>query len=158
MPDRPLCDDGWFDTYGYILLLLLLPPPVVWFELVVVMEAPAAPTAAADPPAPCGEFGLPSLLVSGLPSEFDVVSVELCDEMCELINGWNCGYFGSMLSNRNLDIAHITNWWPQSFSFYLLLHHHIHIGRWWHMMIIIIHWCWWRFCTLHKYSQNYFFL
>lgn len=53
------------------------------------------------------EFGLPSELFNGLPSEFDVVNVELCDDICELINGWNCGYFGSMLSNRNLDIAHI---------------------------------------------------
>lgn len=77
MPDNPLCDDGWLETYGYILL---------------VVDG--------------GEFGLPSLLFNGLPSEFDVVSVELCDEMCELINGWNCGYFGSMLSNRNFDIAH----------------------------------------------------
>lgn len=77
IPDNPLCDDGWLDTYGYILL---------------VVDG--------------GEFGLPSLLFNGLPSEFDVVSVELCDEMCELINGWNCGYFGSMLSNRNFDIAH----------------------------------------------------
>lgn len=77
IPDNPLCDDGWLETYGYILL---------------VVDG--------------GEFGLPSLLFNGLPSEFDVVSVELCDEMCELINGWNCGYFGSMLSNRNFDIAH----------------------------------------------------
>lgn len=23
------------------------------------------------------------------------------------MNGWNCGYLGSMLSNRNLDIAHM---------------------------------------------------
>lgn len=73
--DKPLCDDGWFDTYGYIFVV-------------------------------GGEFGLPSELFKGLPSEFDVVNVELCDEMCELINGWNCGYFGSMLSNKNLDIAH----------------------------------------------------
>lgn len=26
---------------------------------------------------------------------------------CELINGWNCGYFGSILSKTNFDIAHI---------------------------------------------------
>lgn len=76
IPDRLLCDDGWFETYGYILLV-------------------------------GGDVGLPSELVNGLPSDVDVVSVELCDEMCELMNGWNCGYFGSMLSNKNLDIAHI---------------------------------------------------
>lgn len=75
IPDKPVCDDEWFATYGYILLV-------------------------------GGELGLPSELFNGLPSELDVVNVELCDEMCELINGWNCGYFGSMLSNKNLDIAH----------------------------------------------------
>lgn len=34
--------------------------------------------------------------------EFCVVEVK-----CELINGWNCGYFGSILSKTNFDIAHI---------------------------------------------------
>lgn len=68
-----MCDDGWFVTYGYIL-----------FDNDIL--------------------GLPSELVKGLPSEFVVfdifvteVVVEFCDEICELINCWNCGYFGSML-------------------------------------------------------------
>lgn len=96
IPDRPLCDDEWFVTYGYILLAAV-----------------------------AGDDGLPSELVNGLPSDVDVVNVELLfwllvteellllwwfndatdDDNCELINGWNCVYFGSILSSRNFDIA-----------------------------------------------------
>lgn len=105
MPDRPVCDDEWFVTYGYILLLL-------WDAVVA------------------GDDGLPSELVNGLPSDVDVVNAELLlwfwllveellllllfndatdDDNCELINGWNCVYFGSILSNRNFDIARGAN-------------------------------------------------
>lgn len=93
MPDRPVCDDEWFVTYGYILLAAV-----------------------------AGDDGLPSELVNGLPSDVDVVNAEFWllaeellllwwfndatdDDNCELINGWNCVYFGSILSNRNFDIA-----------------------------------------------------
>lgn len=97
IPDRPVCDDEWFVTYGYILLAVV-----------------------------AGDDGLPSELVNGLPSDVDVVNAELLlllfwllaeellllwfndatdDDNCELINGWNCVYFGSILSNRNFDIA-----------------------------------------------------
>lgn len=100
MPDRPVCDDEWFVTYGYILLVAV-----------------------------AGDDGLPSELVNGLPSDVDVVNAELLfwllameellllllwwfndatdDDNCELINGWNCVYFGSILSNRNFDIARV---------------------------------------------------
>lgn len=79
---------GWFDTNGYILLLLV-----------------------------AGELGLPSLpvVVNGLPSEFGVCAdtnelvvdevelLVLCEDSCELINGWNWAYLGSILSIMNLD-------------------------------------------------------
>lgn len=73
-----MCVVGWFDTNGYILLV-------------------------------GGELGLPSLPVNGLPSEFgvcDTVEFEfVCDEICELINGWNCAYLGNILSIINFDMA-----------------------------------------------------
>lgn len=105
--DKPLCDDGWLDTYGYILLWLLL---LFCVDDAVIDD---------------GEFGLSSDVFNGLPSDADVCNDKLLwlfcwcccwlkiddageteDEMCELINGWNCVYFGSILSNRNFDIAH----------------------------------------------------
>lgn len=85
-----MCDDEWFVTYGNILFVVEIG----------------------------GELGLLSELVNGLPSDVDVVNIELLllllllfnddaidDDICELINGWNCVYFGIILSNKNFDIA-----------------------------------------------------
>lgn len=105
IPDKLVCDDGWFDTYGYILLTIF-----------AVVDAGVG-----------GEFVLSSEPVNELPSDVDVFNGKLFefeaaisllslllwsvkmfkvdDDICELINGWNCVYFGSMLSKNDFDIA-----------------------------------------------------
>jgi len=67
-----------------VLLLLLL---LLLTETLAEAEAAAAARAAA----------------TAADDEFGGVVVR----WCELINGWNCEYFGSILSKTNFDIAHI---------------------------------------------------
>lgn len=62
-----------------------------------------------------GEFALLSLPVNGEPSEFGVADTDdeelwllwwwfvICEVNCELRNGWNCAYFGSIWSIINFD-------------------------------------------------------
>lgn len=79
-------EDMWLPLLWLLVLMLLLLLKLLASELTdAVEEAAAAARAAA----------------TAADDEFCEVEVK-----CELINGWNCGYFGSILSKTNFDIAH----------------------------------------------------